>query len=85
MPDEFTDRIAAYTLFNSSGGKIQPVKFRWHGRVYRVDEVTYRWETREGMTRREHFSARSGGTLFELVFDTQELTWEVRNAQVLSG
>lgn len=78
MTTEVNERIKVYTVFNTAGRKLLPVKFAWGGRTYRVEEITYTWESRDGATRFLHFAVRAGADLFELVFDTHNMTWELR-------
>ena len=78
------DRIEVYTVFNGYGRKLQPVKFRWNGRVYSVAEVTYTWESTRGATRYLHFAVCDSANLYELVFDTKALVWEIHDVQNLS-
>ncbi|MCX7847771.1 MAG: DUF6504 family protein [bacterium] len=72
------ERIKVYTVFNTAGRKLVPVTFVWSGRTYRVEEVTYTWESRHGATTFLHFAVRAGADLFELVFNTHAMTWELR-------
>jgi hypothetical protein len=78
------DRIEVYIVFNGEGRKMRPVKFRWNGRVYAVRDVTYTWESTRGATKYLHFAVCDDANLFELVFDSSALVWEVRNVENLS-
>ncbi len=78
MPTEINERVQVHTVFNTAGRKLVPVKFRWHARVYRVEEVTYTWQSTCGSATLLHFAVREGQNLFELVFDTRAMTWELR-------
>ncbi len=78
------DRVAVYTVFNDSREKLRPVKFRWRNRVCAIKEITYAWETRHGSTTCRHFAASDGANLYELVFNTTALTWELCNVQPLN-
>lgn len=62
--------------------RIIPVKFRWNGRLFEVQEITYAWQTREGQTKIYHFSITDGKALYELSFDTASLVWRLERLEV---
>lgn len=78
---ELREQIDVYTVFTRRGHKPQPVKFRWDNRVYTVREITYQWESTTGATKLLHFAVRDDADLFELVFNTRDLTWELRGIE----
>jgi hypothetical protein len=82
--ERFCDRIDVHTVFNATGRKITPVRFRWNGRVYSIAEITYTWESTHGATTFLHFAARGNADLFELVLDTKRFIWELRNVESLA-
>lgn len=57
--------------------KIRPVRFKWSGRLFEVKDITYAWQTKEGLTKFYHFSVSDGKTLYELSFDTTSLLWRI--------
>ena len=68
--------IEVITLFQH--GKIQPIKFRWNERVYKVEKVNGGWVSDEGINRMYHFSVMSQGPdCFELTYDSRSLKWEL--------
>lgn len=56
-------------------GKIQPLRFRWRGRVFTVSEVTGTWIKRVGEHRVHYFSVGVGSR------DSYELSYEARTAR----
>ncbi len=64
--------IEVIALFDTA---LRPLRFRWKGRVYRVQEITFSWTTREGLAVILHFSAYDGATLFELSYNKATLKW----------
>ena len=62
--------------------KIRPVRFRWNQRLFEVKDITYSWQTKEGLTRIYHFSISDGKTLYELSFDTTSLLWRLEKVEV---
>lgn len=61
--------------------KIKPVRFKWSGKLFEIKEITYTWQTKEGQTRKYHFTATDGKTLFELSFNTVSLLWRIENVE----
>ncbi len=62
-------------------GRITPAKFLWHGRDIYIDKVGLCWETSHGEANIRHFSVMAGKTLYELTFDTLELSWRLEKTQ----
>jgi len=62
-------------------GNITPLRFQWAGRLIRVQEVTYRWKSRNGTKEIHHFSVTDGSTLYELTFDSISLVWRLENLE----
>ena len=58
-----------------SGRAIRPVWFDWQRKKYTVTEITYRWQEQSGETKMLHFTVSDGQDLFELIYDTDRLTW----------
>ncbi|MFP4054525.1 MAG: hypothetical protein ACLFV7_11760 [Phycisphaerae bacterium] len=62
-------------LADCSGGRMDPIRFRWSGRTYRVEAINARWIDRRGKTCRLHFSVQSGDQTYLLHFDSEEVQW----------
>ncbi|MFQ5329416.1 MAG: hypothetical protein ACE5D4_05430 [Thermodesulfobacteriota bacterium] len=60
---------------------VRPVKFRWRGRLYPVDEITYTWRTREGNADIVHFSVTDGATLYELAYNLSTMGWSLEQVE----
>ena len=43
-----------------SGGRIQPLRFRWSGRAYKIDAINARWVDRQGDHYSLHYSVQVG-------------------------
>ena len=84
MPTQVNERVDVYTVFGR-GRPMAPVKFRWRGRVHSIAETTYSWESGRGATRFIHFAVRTNADLFELVFDTSSLAWELAAVEPVDG
>ncbi len=81
---ELNDRVEVYTVFHDRGRKIEPVKFRWRGRTYAIEEITYTWKSIKGATEFIHFAVRDMSDLFELVFNTRTFVWELHGTESLA-
>jgi len=76
---DINESISVGAVF--SEGKVRPAWFIWRGRKYAVTEVTYTWESSEGMARLRHFSAVSGANVYALAYNTDDCAWEIRGVE----
>src|SRR5262249_49951975 len=67
-------------------GRIQPLRFRWQGRVVRVRKVTGQWSRREGQTVLRYFAVEStAGESYELCYDPRGPSWILSRAWTGQG
>jgi hypothetical protein len=61
-------------------GKVQPMRFRWRGRVFTVSRITSTWMKRVG-DQRAHFFSVGVGTHdhYELSFQPRSCQWTLEN------
>jgi hypothetical protein len=72
--EEIGDKVDVIAMF--TGGKIQPLKFRWKERVYRVERINGEWISDQGQTRFYHFSIMTTGPdVYEITFNIQNRVW----------
>lgn len=76
---EVAERITVGAVF--SGGKMRPAWFAWRGRKYRIEEITYTWESREGSTTVRHFSVISGANVYNLAYYPPDSNWEIKGVE----
>jgi len=76
---DLTENITVGAVF--SPGEMRPAWFLWRGRRYAVSEVTYAWESREGMARLRHFSVVAGANVYAICYNTHECAWEIRGVE----
>jgi hypothetical protein len=70
------DVLTAYT-----DGKLEPLRFRWKGRVVRIRAVTGRWTRREGQALLRYFSVESPtAESYELCYDPRGPRWVLSRA-----
>jgi hypothetical protein len=79
MFESLNDPVDVLTAF--SEGKLQPLRFRWHGRVVRVSRVSGQWTRREGQALLRYFAVESqAGESYELCFDPRDARWTLCRA-----
>jgi hypothetical protein len=62
-------------------GKMQPLRFRWQGRVVRVRKVSGEWVRREGQTLLRYYAVEGrGADTYELCFDPRGPRWLLSRA-----
>lgn len=79
MFESLSDQVDVLTAYVD--GRVEPLRFRWKGRVIRVRKVTGRWSRREGQTVLRYFAveAREGST-YELCYDPRGSRWLLSRA-----
>lgn len=74
--EEIGDPVDVIVYFRD--GRMQPIKFRWKERIYRVERVNGEWASDEGQTRFYHFSVMTTGPdVYELTYNSQSRLWEL--------
>ena len=65
-----------------SGKSIKPLWFQWNKNTHRVQSVTFQWKDRVGASVLHCFSVSDGATLYELVFDSNNINWTLRRVYI---
>ena len=74
--EEINEAIEVISYFNA--GKLKPLRFRWKGRVYKVNKVNGVWVNREGYRKQHHYAVIADNSdYFELRFDTDDMQWTI--------
>jgi hypothetical protein len=76
MESLLKEKIKVNAIFEE-GGRMRPIHFVWRGKKYTVLKVNYFWHAREGRTLYKHFSVFDGVNHFHLVFNAEDLQWEL--------
>jgi hypothetical protein len=58
-----------------SGGAIEPLRFRWGGRTYKIDRVNGRWTDRGQDGYSLHYSVQVGQETYHVHFSGPEVQW----------
>lgn len=79
MFESLDDPVDVLTAFVD--GRMQPLRFRWQGRVVRVMRVSGEWVRREGQTQLRYFAVEGAGVeSYELCFDPRGPRWVLSRA-----
>ncbi len=79
MFESLNDPVDVLTVFTE--GRIEPLRFRWKGRVIRVRRITGRWSRREGQSLLRYFSIEGpGAETYELFYDPRGPRWILSRA-----
>jgi hypothetical protein len=74
------DPIRVAVVFGP-GRSIRPVWFDRQRVKHAILETTYTWEEQRGGSRVLHFSVKDEKGLYELSYDTAQLTWELHGIE----
>lgn len=79
MFESLNDPVDVLGMF--TGDEIEPLRFRWKGRVIRVRRITGRWSRREGQSLLRYFSVEGqGADTYELFYDPRGPRWILSRA-----
>lgn len=84
MFESLNDPVDVLSAFTE--GRLQPLRFRWQGRVIRVSKVSGEWVRREGQALLRYFAVEAaGGETYELCFDPRGARWMLCRAWTGNG
>ena len=70
------ETVEVITLFK--GGKIKPLRFKWNGRIYKINQIHGHWTSPQGYNKQYHFSLITDNSdYFEIIFDTSNFEWQI--------
>ncbi|KPK96714.1 MAG: hypothetical protein AMJ95_12640 [Omnitrophica WOR_2 bacterium SM23_72] len=58
-------------------GRCEPRLFVWNGKTYKIKNVTYHWQERQGQELIHCFSVNTDLDLYEISFHTLSLCWHM--------
>jgi hypothetical protein len=74
--EDIFEPIEVISLFNE--GKIRPLRFKWNGRIYKVNKINGHWVNPQGYTKQHHFSLIADSSdYFEILMDTSNFEWQI--------
>ncbi len=72
--EDISENIEVIAVFQA--GKLKPLRFRWKGRVYRIQRVNGSWKSDEGAARFHHFSVMAEGPdVYEISYNPERFSW----------
>lgn len=78
---ELLDPIEVIALFRC--GKVEPIKFRWRERVYRVIKVNGIWKEKDGDSINTYFSIYCDGSeVYEISFNNESQAWRMERLRL---
>jgi hypothetical protein len=84
MFETLNDPVDVLTAFTN--GAMEPLRFRWKGKVIRVSKVNGQWSRREGQALMRFFSVEGpGGETYELCYDPRGPRWLLSRAWTSGG
>ena len=75
MTTEVDEWVKVGVVF--SAGTAKPAWFMWRNQKHMIKETTYTWQEKVGETTLSFFSCSDGANLYELVFDSKQLSWKL--------
>jgi hypothetical protein len=76
MISEIGEPIKVGVVFEEEK-KITPKWFVWNGQRYNITRVSFTWKVNEGKNILHHFAVTDGTHLYELCYDTAQLSWQL--------
>lgn len=74
MYQDMDETIDVVVLFQNN--RMEPSRFRWKDRVYKVSEVTGNWKTDVGACQIRHFAVVDvSSNFFQLSYDERKTRW----------
>jgi hypothetical protein len=74
MDQDINQPIDVIVVFQK--GRMVPVRFRWDGRIIKINRVTGRWGTNEGKFKIRHFSVMDQNSQFcQLSYRERTAEW----------
>jgi hypothetical protein len=62
-------------LAGFAGGGIEPMRFYWNGRTYKIDRINANWVDRQSDGYRLHYSVQVGEETYYLHLASVEVQW----------
>lgn len=73
--DQLDEKIEVLAYFKC--GKIYPRSFIWNQQEYKIKQITYNWQERQGQVIISYFSVNTGLDLYQISFNNKSLGWRM--------
>jgi hypothetical protein len=74
-PGILDERIEVLSWFRN--GNIQPRAFIWNKKIYKIKQITYRWQERLGQAAISYFSVLTKANLYQISFNNASYSWKI--------
>ena len=78
MLEKLSEKISVFYIYSRERKISQPLYLKWQGRILRVSKIGLHHTIRDGQVLVHVFCVVAGGLFFKLHFDTQALSWTVK-------
>jgi len=76
MYQDLEENIEVIALFERQ--RLKPCRFRWRGKIYKVNRITGDWQSKIGQSRMRFFAVvDSSANFFQLCYDERDFSWKV--------
>jgi hypothetical protein len=69
--------LASFKRTTRGTAVAKPEIMNWRGRRYQIDQLGLRYPTTKGRRTMHRFTFAHDNTMFELEFDSEQLTWQL--------
>jgi hypothetical protein len=69
--------VTVITVYNHKTHQVVPEILKWDGKTYRISQIGYHHQYRQGRTLFHVFSVSSTELFFKLLLNTDNLHWEL--------
>lgn len=81
MYQDLDDEIEVIALFERR--QVRPCRFRWRGKIYKVDRITGDWTSDVGQAKLRFFAVvDSMANFFQLCYDERSTSWKIAKVWV---
>ena len=74
-PKQLNEKIQVLALFKAA--KIYPRMFIWNNKKYKIKNITYNWQERQGSEVVNYFSVSTGTDLYQISFNNTSYSWKI--------
>ncbi|MDN5275866.1 MAG: hypothetical protein JWN33_515 [Candidatus Saccharibacteria bacterium] len=77
MYERINQRVSVVAIFGDTYKDVRPFRIKWNGREHTITKIGYVHKLKEGKALLHVFSATDGVNFFELIFNTDDLSWVI--------
>lgn len=77
MIQKINEPVDVVTVSRRRLGIVEPIRLRWHGKVFSLTKIALRHEVHNGRVLHHIFSCSDGIHFFRLNYNTESLQWNL--------